>query len=39
MIDHVVRDPARMFAEPRVHVEHRADGVRILRSGVPLPER
>ncbi|RTL58186.1 MAG: feruloyl-CoA synthase [Rhodocyclaceae bacterium] len=34
----VVRDVARMFAEPSVLIEKRTDGSRILRSGVALPE-
>ena len=34
----IIRDPARMFAEPDLVEIHRADGSRILRSGVPLPE-
>lgn len=34
----VIRDTDRMFARPVVEVEARADGSRILRSGIPLPD-
>ncbi|MGE3643152.1 MAG: feruloyl-CoA synthase [Beijerinckiaceae bacterium] len=36
--DKVSRDPARLFACPDIEVERRADGVRIVRSRVPVPE-
>ncbi len=34
----VIRDTDRMFAKPVVNVDMRADGARILRSGIPLPQ-
>ena len=34
----VLRDAEGLFVEPVVDVEERADGSRILRSGIPLPE-
>ena len=34
----VVRDASRMFVEPKVLIEDRPDGSRILRSGISLPE-
>ncbi|NMG67972.1 AMP-binding protein [Azoarcus indigens] len=37
-MDKVIRDIDRMFARPVVDVETRGDGVRVLRSGIPLPE-
>jgi feruloyl-CoA synthase len=38
-MDDVIRDSERMFAPPRVELETRADGTRILRSGIALPDR
>jgi len=37
-MEKVIRDADRMFARPVVDVETRADGTRILRSGIPLPD-
>ena len=33
----IARNPAELFAEPSVLIEHRADGSRLLRSAIPLP--
>ena len=34
----IIRDAARLFADPDLIIRHRPNGDRILRSGIELPD-